>query len=49
MSNTISFTAPVNVILVWLCLAVGEQLMTRLNLGGYNPSSSLILSCSFEL
>ena len=49
ISNTISFTAPLNSTLVWLCLALGVQLITRLNLGGYIPSSSLTLSSSLEL
>ena len=48
ISKTISFTAPLNSTLVWLCLEVGVQLITRLNLGGYIPSSSLILSSSLE-
>ena len=48
MSKIISFLAPLNSILVWLCVAVGEQLITKLNLGGYIPSSSLILRSSFE-
>ena len=47
VSNTSSFVAPLNSILAWFCLAVGEQLMTTQNLGGYIPSSSLSLSKSF--
>ena len=33
-SNTRSLTAPLNLILAWLCLAVGVQVKMTRNLGG---------------
>ena len=47
ISNTRSVTAPLNPILVWLCLADGEQLRTTWNLGGYMPPFSLTSSLCF--
>ena len=49
ISNKISLSAPVNLNLAIWCLAVGEQLITTLNLGGYMPTSSLIFNISFKL
>ena len=46
ISNVRSRAAPLNLMLAWLCLAVGVQLIKTRNLGGYSPSSSLNWSCS---